>query len=89
MPSFSMLGVIDPLAMMPPRPPAPGAVEVTAPLPGSCAVCTVPGLNPVSYGVSGTVLKLNVHSRRPADRLGVAERQLLDRAARSGTTAGS
>ena len=63
MPSFSIDGVIDPLAMMPPRPPAPGAVDVTAPLPGSCAVCTVPGENPVSYGVSGTVLKLNVHSR--------------------------
>ena len=47
-PSYSMLGVMDPLAMMPPRPPAPGAVEVTAPDPGSCAVCTVPGLKPVS-----------------------------------------
>ena len=28
--------------------PAPGAVEVTAPEPGSCAVCTVPAENPVS-----------------------------------------
>jgi hypothetical protein len=38
--------------MMPPSPPAPGAVEVTAPDPGICAVCTVPAENPVSYGDS-------------------------------------
>ena len=48
MPSFSIAGVIDPFSSSPPRPPAPGAVEVTAPDPGSCAVCTVPAENPVS-----------------------------------------
>ena len=62
MPSLSMLGVMLPFWMRPPRPPAPGAVDVTAPEPGSCAVCTVPGENPVSYGDSGTQLKLRVHS---------------------------
>src|SRR6185437_15895368 len=47
MPSFSIDGVMLPFCRRPPRPPAPGAVEVTAPDPGSCAVCTVPAENPV------------------------------------------
>src|SRR6266705_2607165 len=62
MPWFSIAGVIDPFCRRPPRPPAPGAVEVTGPDPGSCAVCTVPAENPVSYGLSGTALNANVHS---------------------------
>jgi len=37
MPWFSIDGVIDPFCRSPPSPPAPGAVEVTAPDPGSLA----------------------------------------------------
>jgi len=74
MPSDSMLGVTKPFCMMPPRPPAPGAVEVVAPDPGSCAVCTVPGENPVLVGA----LRDGVEAERPlfrgaADRLGVPD----------------
>ena len=65
MPSFSIAGVMLPFCSSPPRPPAPGAWEVTAPDPGSCAVCTVPAENPVSYGDSGTALNANAHSRGP------------------------
>ncbi len=66
MPWFSIAGVMDPFAMTPPSPPAPGAVEVVAPDPGSCAVWMVPGENPVSQGVSGVVLKLMSHWRGPS-----------------------
>src|SRR5215472_5159511 len=62
MPSFSMTGVMPPLAISADSGVVPGALLVTGEPPGICAVSAVPAEYPVSHGDSGTVLNDRVHS---------------------------